>query len=117
MTEFKKVKRNYKMEQLKFKLKETKRKVESFVINNKETIIGLAPVILTVGGFVVKNATKAHNMKKQENLKNLYCYDRSLGHYWKLRRELNNSEWVEIDRRKRAGEKLGDILESLKVLA
>jgi hypothetical protein len=65
--------------------------VERFVFNNKE-------------------------MKKQEDLKNLYCYDRSLGHYWKLKRELTNSEWVEIDKRKKNGEHLADILDELKVL-
>ena len=53
---------------------------------------------------------------KEKDLKDLYCYDRSLGHYWKLRRELTNSEWVEIDRRKSNGERLADILEELKVL-
>jgi len=49
-------------------------------------------------------------------LKDLYCYDRSLGHYWKLRRELTNSEWVEIDQRKQNGERLADILDELKAL-
>ena len=56
-----------------------------------------------------------HN-NKEKNLKDLYCYDRSLGHYWKLRRELTNSEWVKIDQRKQNGERLADILDELKAL-
>ena len=43
-------------------------------------------------------------LTKEQNLKDLYCYDRSLGHYWKLRRELTNEEWLEIDKRKKNGE-------------
>lgn len=48
--------------------------------------------------------------------KHLYCYDRSLGHYWKLRRELTNEEWLEIDKRKKNGERLSDILDDMRVL-
>ena len=55
-------------------------------------------------------------MKKEKDLKDLYCYDRSLGHYWTLRRRLTNAEWVEIDKRKNNGERLADILSELKVL-
>lgn len=55
-------------------------------------------------------------LNKEKDLKDLYCYDRSLGHYWKLRRELTNTEWVEIDKRKNNGERLSDILSEMKVL-
>ena len=59
---------------------------------------------------------KRVNLRKEEKLKDLYCYDRSLGHYWALRRELTNKEWVEINKRKQNGERLADILSELKVL-
>ena len=65
---------------------------------------------------MVKVVGKYVNQHKQEDLKDLYCYDRSLGHYWKLRRELTNDEWLEIDKRKKNGERLSDILDELKVL-
>ena len=55
-------------------------------------------------------------LAKEQDLKDLYCYDRSLGHYWKLRRELTNDEWLEIDKRKKEGERLSDILDDMKVL-
>ena len=102
------------------------KKVESvtnWFNNNRELAMIVIPAGLAVGGFIIKGSVKAvngairtHNLKKEEDLKNLYCYDRSLGHYWKLRRELTNDEWVEIDKRKKAGERLADILSELKVL-
>ena len=55
-------------------------------------------------------------MDKEKKVKDLYCYDRSLGHYWALRRELTNAEWVLVDKRKANGERLADILDELKVL-
>lgn len=83
---------------------------------NKEIVLVLAPVF--IGGIttVVKVVGKHVNLHKEEAVKNLYCYDRSLGHYWALRRELSNKEWLEIDQRKKNGERLSDILEALKVL-
>lgn len=35
---------------------------------------------------------------------------------WRLRRELSNREWLEIDNRKRNGERLSEILDEMKVL-
>ena len=89
---------------------------KQFIVRNKETIITLTPVVITGITTVSKVVNKRINLRKEENLKELYCYDRSLGHYWKLRRELTNDEWLEIDKRKKNGERLSDILDELKVL-
>ena len=99
--------------------RKVKAKVEEgkqWCVRNKEAIIVLTPVV--VGGVTtfVKVVGRRCNLKKQEAVKNLYCYDRSLGHYWALRRELTNREWLEIDARKKNGERLSDILAELKVL-
>ena len=83
---------------------------------NPEYAIAIGATILSGAKYCGKSAIKHKNIKDEENVKNLYCYDRSLGHYWKLRRELDNDEWVEIDQRKANGERLGDILYDLKVL-
>ena len=117
MEDFKKIRKNYRKDQIKSWFTEQKRNVEAFLHNNKETIITLVPIVIGVGTYVIKTGVKQHQINKAERIKNMYCYDRSLGHYWKLRRELSNSEWVEIDKRKKSGERLADILESLKVLA
>ena len=75
-------------------------------------------VVFVVKGVVsiTKQTIKTKNLKKEEDLKNLYCYDRSLGHYWSLKRELTNAEWLAIDERKKNGERLSDILKDLNVL-
>lgn len=88
----------------------------NWIEDNKELILLIGPTLLGVGTAVIKSANKRATLKKEEKLKDLYCYDRSLGHYWKLKRELTNSEWVEIDKRKQNGERLADILTELKVL-
>lgn len=90
--------------------------VTNWIYNNKEVIMLVGPTIISGTAFGVKAISKHVKLNKEKNLKELYCYDRSLGHYWKLRRELTNSEWVAIDQRKQNGERLADILDELKVL-
>lgn len=87
-----------------------------WIVDNKELVIYLAPVIIGATTTIVKVAGRSYNNHKAEAIKNLYCYDRSLGHYWKLKRELTNREWLEIDARKKNGERLADILSEMKVL-
>ena len=89
---------------------------KDWFIRNKECIVTLTPIVAGSLVAVVKVVGKRANLRKQESIKNLYCYDRSLGHYWRLRRELSNREWVEVDRRKRNGERLADILSEMRVL-
>lgn len=98
------------------KVKDKAQKCWNFVVDNKEIILILMPIAASAVGGVTKLVHKSCVLKKEEQVKNLYCYDRSLGHFWALRRELSNSEWLEIDARKKNGERLGDILSELKVL-
>lgn len=86
---------------------EKKRKAITFVEEHKEVIMVLAPVVIGGCAKLVQLGLKTYNIGKQEELKNLYVYDRSLGHYWKLRRELDNSEWVEIEQRRKKWRKVG----------
>lgn len=87
-----------------------------WVSRNKEMALILAPIVTTAVTATIKGAFKGHNRRKEKELKEYYCYDRSLGHYWRLRRELSNAEWLAIDKRKQNGERLADILEELRVL-
>jgi hypothetical protein len=103
--------RNFK-EGLKSKLRDGRR----WCVRNKEALIFLTPVVIGGLAAVAKAAGKYINLRKEESNKNLYCYNRSLGHYWKLKRSLSNKEWVEVDRRKNNGERLADILSGLKIL-
>lgn len=114
--EFNKVKKDIKKQQLKNSVGEKAKKVLDWTSENKELAVGvvaLASSGLSFGGRLIRKHMDKRNIMET---KDLYCYDRSLGHYWKLRRELSNNEWLEIDRRKKDGERLADILEELKVL-
>lgn len=95
-------------------------KAKWFVEDHKAQIAAVAAVTPIVVGTIMQIArmvSQQDRLKKAKDLKELYCYDRSLGHYWKLRRELTNDEWLAIDARKRSGERLADILKELNVLA
>lgn len=95
-------------------------KAKWFVEDHKAQIAAVAAATPVVVGTIMQIArmvSQQDRLKKAKNLKELYCYDRSLGHYWKLRRELTNDEWLAIDARKRSGERLADILKELNVLA
>lgn len=105
-----------KWEKFKRKSMEKFNEAKEWCIENKETILLIVPIAVGTLTTMIKVVGKNANLNKEENLKNLYCYDRSLGHYWKLRRELSNDEWLEIDRRKKNGERLSDILDELRVL-
>lgn len=95
-------------------------KAKWFVEDHKAQIAAVAAATPVVVGTIMQIArmvSQQDRLKKAKDLKELYCYDKSLGHYWKLRRELTNDEWLAIDARKRSGERLADILKELNVLA
>ena len=105
-----------KKQELKDKLCVKLQKGKEWIVRNRDAIIAFTPIVIGGVTTVTKVVGKHVNLRKQESVKNLYCYDRSLGHYWRLRRELDNAEWLEIDRRKKNGERLADILEEMRVL-
>lgn len=71
--------------------------------------MGLVTTGIKVGG-------RAYRQHLEHKDKDLRCYDASLGRYWELKRKLSNHDWLEIDRRKARGERLGDILDDLRAL-
>lgn len=101
---------------------EAKRKFDNVVYwikENKEVVLIVVPIVSGVVGkafSLAKMTARRNNLNEEKELKELYVYDRSLGHYWKLRRPVRNSEWITINERKKHGESIGDILESLRLL-
>lgn len=121
--DFKEIEKEAKRREKKAKRERRKQEIMMWIRDNKELAIIIIPAGLAAatalikGGIhITRGVIRTHNLRKEEKIKNLYCYDRSLGHYWALRRELTNDEWVAIDKRKKAGERLADILDELKVL-
>ena len=91
-------------------------KAKNWWDENKRAIIVGAPI---VGGFAIKGLQilgRHHNLRLEQRNKDRRCYDTSLGHYWELKRKLNNSDWVKINNRRKRGESLGEILNDLGVL-
>ena len=87
---------------------------------NKEITTGiLIPtgivVIKTISG-IAKSVDRKIDLKKEQDLKDLYIYDRSLGYYHELNRKLKPSEALEIDQRRSNGESMAQILASMKLL-
>ena len=106
-------------ETLKDKINRKFERTKEWIVANKEMIIAYTPIVvggLTLTKDIVKVVGRRVNLRKEETIKELYCYDRSLGHYWRLKRDLSNKEWLDIDRRKKNGERLSDILSEMKVL-
>lgn len=118
--ELKRQKRKMKIQTAKAKVKAKVEAAKQWASQNQEKAFliaaGTASVTVKAVASTVKQRRKRKNLAKEEELKEEYCYDRSLGHYWRLRRKLTNDEWLEIDRRKKNGERLADILADMKVL-
>lgn len=91
-------------------------KVKEFWDENKTTIISVVPIVTGLLGLGIKTFGKRWNLRLEKYNKERFVYDTSLGHYWKLNRKLRNSEWLEIERRRAKGERLADILASMRVL-
>lgn len=116
VVDMKEIRRESKKREIKDKVSAKIQNGKEWVMAHKEAVAALIPITIKGVTTVVKVVCKRRNLHKEEQLKDLYCYDRSLGHYWSLRRELTNKEWLELDQRKKNGERLSDILSEMKVL-
>lgn len=103
-------------DKLKCDLKYSCHKVKNWCKGHTGEIMVFGPLVISGMFGLTKGIIKHANLRKTENMKNLFCYDTSLGRYWELRRKLTNKDWLAIERRRANGEKLGEILEDLRVL-
>lgn len=112
-----------KKKQFKRKLKDTKKKVSEWTKKNGATIaryaVAAGGLFVTVGlpiiGMVNDTRTK-NRLDKQERDKKRRMYDRSLGCYVDLKRDLNKQDLTTINDRKANGERLVDILNSMNLI-
>ena len=99
-----------------------KRKAESAVKwaeKNKELALAMIPVgIVVIKGIgnTIRSIDRKIDLKKEQDLQNLFVYDHSLGMYHKLRRPMKPSEKIEMDRRRNLGESKIQILSSMGLL-
>jgi len=90
-----------------------------WVRDNPESAGVLAVIgtgLIKGGAKISKNLVRTHNLRKEQYNKERYIYDRSLGMYLHTKRPLRNKDYMAINRRRRNGEKLSDILESMHIL-
>lgn len=83
----------------------------------------LCGIVVTAGTYAVHGLVKGvkmihrtGNFRRDKYLKERYIYDRSLGMYLKTRRPLRNNDYIIINKRRQNGEKLSDILASMRLL-
>lgn len=83
-----------------------------------ETALIVAGSVTLLGavGRTAKRIDRNRKLQQEQDLKDLYVYDRSLGIYHELRRKLRPSEALEIDRRRSDGESMAHILASMRLL-
>lgn len=83
---------------------------------HKAELAVFGPPVIAAIVELVKTVAKRSTVNEERHLKENYIYDRSMGHYYELRRKLKSSEWLQIEQRKREGESLGEILQDMRVL-
>ena len=98
------------------KIEAAKKKVTDWWDKNKVYVAVATPIAGKIAVETIKVIKQHHASKIELRNKDLRLYDTSLGHYWELRRKLNNSDWVTINRRREMGESLGNILDEMRVL-
>lgn len=109
-------KKEARIRKLKAKVEEMKDKVKDFVMDHPTEALALATTLIGSAVGLARRADRKKDLREQQRLREEYIYDRSLGSYWKTRRKLSNSEKLEIERRRRQGESLGEILRSMRLL-
>ena len=105
-----------KKQKRKQKWEARKKKALDWWEDNKMTILTVGPLAIGLATKGIQIVGKNINLRLEQRNKDLRLYDTSLGHYWELRRKLNNADWVQINRRRDRGESLGNILDEMKVL-
>jgi len=82
-----------------------------------EEVVYVAIGAVSIGSSIYKKYFYKTAAQREIEYQRKHIYDHNIGHHWTLRRNLTSDEMQEVERRKRYGESLGDILESMRVLA
>ena len=78
-------------------------------LNKRDILLIVVPTVVGAAMTILKSLFKDAGKDNR-------IYDNREGFYWELRRKLTNTERQAIARKRKNGEKLGDILEEMKVL-
>lgn len=110
-----KMKVESKWHQFKERAKEKAVQAMQWVKENPElAAIGAAGIGAAAKG--AKKLLRTYNIHREQCNKERWIYDRSLGMYLKTKRPLRNKDYITINRRRKNGERLSDILQSMRIL-
>lgn len=109
-------KREARIRKFKAKIEETADKVKDLVAEHPAESMAL--VTAAFGSLIglARRYDRKKDLREQQRLRDEYIYDRSLGSYWRTRRKMTNGEKLEVERRRRQGESLGEILRDMRLL-
>ena len=108
--------REQRKAQRKERIKRNINETLTWINDNKTVLLVVIPATATLVKTGVKMVNKQVSLRKEQQLKDLYCYDRAQGHYWRLKRKLSSKEWIEISERREQGEKLATILNEMNLI-
>lgn len=108
--------RKEKIDKVKLKIKSGLKDATEWMVKNPEATLVIVSTVSVVCKGLIKHMSMKNNNRVEINQKKLYWYDNSLGHYWELKRPLTTQECLEVDRRKKNGERLSYILMGMNVL-
>lgn len=103
-----------KIDKVKMFMSKRWQETKKFAIEHKEEIIVSIPVVIGVTRSLYKTFRPTVYEQERKRIDHTY-YDPSTGIHWELKRKLTNHERAELDRRRRNGEPVIDILKSMKV--
>ena len=98
------------------KISDTYQKAKGWVVEHPAESVTVVTSIIGATSGLVKRADRKRDIKEVQKLKEEYIYDRSIGTYWKTRRPRTSAENLEIERRRRSGEPMGQILRDMRLL-
>ena len=116
MNDFRKINFEIKKQKIKKWFSDRIENVKDFYYAHPNEAVAIGVGLIGGMGTVTKHMIRNHSRNEDKKLKDEYIYDRRHGHYIKLRRAPKQREWMEIDRRRDAGEKLNDIVRDMRLL-
>ena len=101
-----------KRRELKERADEKLHKVASWFEKNKEFLIIAVPAVIGGGKWLLNR----HDKKVEMRRRNRTIWDSRSQQWYTCRRDIKPREHVQIEQRKMAGESLGQILQSMRLL-
>lgn len=84
--------------------------------NHKQEILVFGPGAIALTQKLIREVNRGRRIKEDKHHREKTVYNRSCGSYIELRRKLTANEQLELDRRKRNGESIAEILSDMGVM-